>query len=67
MIKQLLCKVKGHKLVLTHQDNLHIKEFTCRCCYKEFTEDGYGKIVGLNKYWRENHSKFKEYLQEQYS
>ena len=65
--KSLRCNITGHKLKLITEDHIQIKEFTCTHCGKEYTEDGYGRLVSLNTYWKTTNNRFKEYLEKTYS
>lgn len=65
--KSLRCSFFGHKLKTVNQQHIHIKEFACTNCGKEFTEDGYGRLVTLNHYWKKTNNQFKAYLEETYS
>lgn len=58
-MKKINCKLFGHKLVKTSYPNAPIKEYTCKCCKKEFTKDGYGAIVFLDAFWRENNKNLR--------
>lgn len=53
-MKKVQCKIFGHTLIKKSTTNTLIKEYACRCCEKEFTQDGYGKIVHLNSFWKQN-------------
>ncbi len=65
--KSLRCSLKGHKLIPNATQHIQIKEFSCLSCGEEFTEDGYGRLVTLNKYWKSNNNRFKKYLEKTYS
>lgn len=58
-MKSLNCKIFGHKMIKTSAPNALIKEYTCKCCRKDFTKDGYGEIVELDSYWRENNENLR--------
>ena len=60
---KLRCKLRGHKLISLAKENQKTKEYQCQCCQKKFTEDGYGKIVKLTKYWENNNLLFEKYFQ----
>ncbi|MEZ4875388.1 MAG: hypothetical protein R2793_08050 [Flavobacteriaceae bacterium] len=59
MKKKLLCRVIGHQLKVVKKDKILLEEYTCTCCQKKFTTDGYGRIVRLSKYWEENNLLFE--------
>ncbi|NQX76415.1 hypothetical protein [Gilvibacter sp.] len=65
--KFLRCKILGHKYELTQKHHFQINEYRCSCCKREFTDDGYGRKVPLNEYWRQTNNRFKTYLNEIYS
>ena len=61
-MKKIICKINGHKLNnLDTRVNL-IEEFTCSICNQKFTTDGYGQLVILNAFWKENNLLFKKIL-----
>ncbi|WP_146090723.1 hypothetical protein [Aureitalea marina] len=59
-MRNLRCKLIGHDLEFIRMDQHKMKEYRCRCCKAEFTEDGNGMIVRLNKHWQENNRLFQE-------
>lgn len=59
-MKKLRCKLIGHDLKILRQDHHQIQEYQCRNCQSEFTQDGYGNVVRLNKYWQENNRLFQD-------
>lgn len=65
--KSLRCSILGHQLKNINQEQSLVKEFACKHCGKEFTQDGYGQLVTLNRYWKDTNNKFKKYLEETYS
>jgi hypothetical protein len=60
-MKKLVCKVRGHQFVSTSKGDSQLKEYQCRCCNQKYTEDGYGQIVRLTKYWEMNNLLFEQY------
>lgn len=60
-MKKLLCKLGKHSFSIT-KNSLHVKEYECACCKTKFTEDGYGRIVRLNRYWQKNNQLFEHYF-----
>jgi len=63
-MKKLICKIRGHQFVSLKKGARKIKEYECQCCKQKYTEDGYGKIVRLTKYWETNNSLFERHFQK---
>lgn len=64
-MKQLVCRIKGHDFQLTKKgQHSAIKEFQCPRCKQKFTQDGYGQMVKLTKYWEQNNRLFEAYYQK---
>jgi len=63
-MKKLLCKIRGHSFVPFRKPNSQIQEYQCSCCKQHFTKDGYGQIVKLTKYWKENNELFEKHFQK---
>ncbi len=63
-MKKLVCKIRGHQFVSVKKGGRHIKEYQCQCCKQKYTEDGYGKIVRLTKYWETNNLLFEKHFQK---
>ena len=61
-MRKLICKIKGHQFVSVAKEGHQIKEFRCECCKQKYTEDGYGQIVKLTKYWENNNLLFEKYF-----
>ncbi len=61
-MKKIVCKLKGHTYAPIKKENILIKEFECIHCKQRYTTDGYGQMVRLTKYWKENHQFFEKYL-----
>jgi len=61
-MRKLVCKVRGHQFVTLKKGDLQIKEFQCSCCKRKYTEDGYGQIVRLTKYWETNNLLFEQHF-----
>lgn len=57
---KISCKLKGHHLEGIEKSNVLIKEYACSTCGKKFTTDGYGNLVKLNSYWKENNLFFEK-------
>jgi hypothetical protein len=47
--------------VSTRKEDSQLKEYKCRCCKQKYTEDGYGQIVRLTKYWEVNNLLFEQH------
>ncbi len=58
-MKALNCKIFGHSLIRKSAQAALVKEYKCTCCGKEFTKDGYGKIVILDTYWKQNNENLR--------
>lgn len=63
-MKKVKCKFKGHNIVAKHTTNIMLKEYECTECKQEFTTDGYGRMVKLTRYWKENNMLFKQYFKQ---
>ena len=63
-MKNHSCKIRGHKIVPVETENIQLKEFECSKCKSQFTTDGYGRIVKLTNYWRQNHLLFENYFRQ---
>jgi hypothetical protein len=61
-MKKLFCKIKGHQFVSLKRGDYQIKEYKCSCCKQKYTEDGYGQIVKLTKYWETNNMLFEQHF-----
>ena len=59
-MRQVICKIVGHQLRAIHKDNILLKEYECKNCKTQFTLNGYGKLVKLNDYWRNNNLLFEK-------
>ena len=59
-MKNIICKIKGHNLKKLDTSLSLIDEFKCTNCNREFTTDGYGRIVNLTASWKKNNSQFKK-------
>ena len=63
-MKKLVCKIKGHMFTSIDNPSPHIEEYKCTHCEEQFTTDGYGRMVKLTKYWKENNEFFQHYFQK---
>ena len=64
-MKNNTCKILGHKITPVATENVQIKEFECCRCKVQFTIDGYGRIVKLTNYWKQNNLLFENYFRRQ--
>ena len=53
---RFLCDVFGHKYEMTKQVTFHVKEYTCKCCKKELTTDGNGRLTELTEKFKDINS-----------
>ncbi len=63
-MKKLICKLVGHNFISLKNKDSQIREYQCSCCKQKYTEDGYGQIVKLTKYWEENNSLFEQHFKK---
>jgi len=61
-MKKLVCKIRGHQFVSIKKNGFQNKEYLCSCCKQKYTEDGYGQIVKLTKYWETNNLLFEQHF-----
>lgn len=61
-MRKLLCKIKGHQFESIKKYSTQVKEYQCSCCKQKYTEDGYGQIVRLTKYWETNNLLFEQHF-----
>jgi transposase-like protein len=59
-MKNIICKLRGHYLKKLDTSLSLIGEYKCKNCNKEFTTNGYGRIVHLTESWKKNNSQFKK-------
>lgn len=64
MNNSLLCRLFGHKIVVSKKYVTQIKEFECTRCKTQFTEDGYGHPVKLTDRLKRYNEMFASYYQE---
>ena len=50
---RLYCDVFGHNYELSKKVTNHVKEYTCKCCKKQLTTDGNGKLTELTPKFQE--------------
>ena len=61
-MKNIFCKIRGHKLDNTNNPANLIEEYACINCDQKFTSNGYGQIVKLNSFWKENNLLFEKII-----
>ncbi|TYA70134.1 hypothetical protein FUA24_22900 [Seonamhaeicola marinus] len=52
-MKNIHCKVFGHDLRVSKNVTLHVKEYTCKNCGKQFTTSSNGNLVELTPKFKE--------------
>lgn len=62
-MKLFSCKLTGHILKEITSDSIYMKEFECSKCKQQYTTNGYGKLVKLTKYWKENNQYFASFIE----
>lgn len=50
---KVYCSVFGHQYSITKEVTNHIKEYTCKCCKKQLTTNGNGKLIELTPKFKE--------------
>lgn len=60
-MKLFSCKLTGHTLKEISNTTIYTKEFECVKCKQQYTTDGYGKLVRLTQYWKENNKYFSSF------
>lgn len=58
----IICKIIGHNY--TKVKDSSVNEYTCKNCKEKFTTDGYGTMVKLTPFWKENNLLFEQYSRE---
>ena len=61
-MKNIVCKIRGHNLDHTNKLSRLTVEYACTNCNQKFTTDGYGQIVKLNSFWKENNLLFEKII-----
>ncbi|RDK88218.1 hypothetical protein [Marinirhabdus gelatinilytica] len=61
-MKIFSCKITGHNLNELTNNALYVKEYECAKCKQQFTTDGYGRLVKLTRYWKENNKYFATFI-----
>lgn len=50
---RLYCNVVGHNYEMTKKVTSHVKEYTCKCCKRQLTTNGNGKLTELTPKYQE--------------
>ena len=50
---KLYCTIFGHQYDVTKQVTKHVKEYTCKCCKKQLTTNGNGRLTELTPAFKE--------------
>ncbi|MDO1502019.1 hypothetical protein Q2T40_17935 [Winogradskyella maritima] len=53
---KLYCDIFGHNYEMSKQVTYHVKEYTCKCCKKQMTTDGNGRLTELTPKFKEINS-----------
>jgi hypothetical protein len=55
-VLKLYCNVFGHQYDVSKKVTKHVKEYTCKCCKKQLTTNGNGKLTELTPKFQEINS-----------
>ena len=55
-VSKLYCTVFGHQYDVTKLVTKHVKEYTCKCCKKQLTTNGNGRLTELTPTFQEINS-----------
>lgn len=47
------CDIFGHNYEMTKKVTSHVKEYTCKCCKRQLTTNGNGKLTELTPKYQE--------------
>ncbi|MGB3606080.1 MAG: hypothetical protein WA775_05400 [Psychroserpens sp.] len=47
------CDIFGHNYEMTRKVTSHVKEYTCKCCKRQLTTNGNGKLTELTPKFQE--------------
>ena len=50
---KIYCDIFGHKYEMTKKVTSHVKEYTCKCCKRQLTTNGNGKLTELTPKYQE--------------
>ncbi|MCB0382429.1 MAG: hypothetical protein KDD05_03790 [Psychroserpens sp.] len=57
---RLYCELFGHNYEMSKKVTLHVKEYTCKCCKRQLTTNGNGKLTELTPKFKEINSILEE-------
>ena len=55
-VSKLYCTIFGHQYDVTKLVTKHVKEYTCKCCKKQLTTNGNGRLTELTPTFQEINS-----------
>ncbi|MCB0461227.1 MAG: hypothetical protein R2816_08705 [Flavobacteriaceae bacterium] len=55
-VLKLYCNVFGHQYDVSKDVTKHVKEYTCKCCKKQLTTNGNGRLTELTPTFKEINS-----------
>jgi len=55
-VLKLYCNVFGHQYDVSKKVTKHVKEYTCKCCKKQLTTNGNGRLTELTPKFQEINS-----------
>ncbi len=50
---RIYCDIFGHNYEMTKKVTSHVKEYTCKCCKRQLTTNGNGKLIELTPKFEE--------------
>ncbi len=50
---RIYCDIFGHNYEMTKKVTSHVKEYTCKCCKRQLTTSGDGKLTELTPKYQE--------------
>lgn len=57
---RIICDIIGHRYEVSKKVTSHVKEYTCKCCKKQLTTNGNGRLTELTPKFREINSILEE-------
>lgn len=55
-VSKLYCNIFGHQYDVSKLVTKHVKEYTCKCCKKQLTTNGNGRLTELTPTFQEINS-----------
>ncbi|MFK2818844.1 hypothetical protein U0L90_01850 [Flavobacteriaceae sp. LMIT009] len=52
-VSKLYCNIFGHQYDVSKNVTKHVKEYTCKCCKRQVTTDGNGRLTELTPTFKE--------------